>query len=128
MNERKASRLAKPVRTVSSAHAAEFAAVVAAPILAPPMIQLEAKMTIVQAAVLHRTLAERLAQAEPIVLDASRVEEIDTAILQLLTNLWRTCGQRSIVCTWHGVSDTMRRAAVLIGVDAILCFPIIGPA
>jgi anti-anti-sigma regulatory factor len=93
------------------------------PAAQPAIIELEARMTIVQAAALHRTLSERLAQAQAIVVDGSRVEEIDTAILQLLTSLWQNSIQRGIVCTWNGVSDAMRRTALLIGVDEMLRFP-----
>jgi anti-anti-sigma regulatory factor len=110
----------KPPRAAKSVPAAE-----SAPAAQPAIIELEARMTIVQAAVLHRTLSGRLAQAEPVIVDGSRVEEIDTAILQLLTSLWRSSIERGIACTWQGASETLRRSAALIGVDEILRFPVI---
>jgi anti-anti-sigma regulatory factor len=110
----------KPPRAAKSVPAAE-----AAPAAQPANIELEARVTIVQAAVLHRTLSARLAQGGPIVVDGTRVQEIDTAILQLLTSLWRSSIERGVACTWQGASDTLRRSAALIGVDEILRFPVI---
>lgn len=57
------------------------------------------------------------------VVDGTRVEEIDTAILQLLASLWRTCLERGIACTWHGASDALRQAAALIGLADFLHLP-----
>jgi anti-anti-sigma regulatory factor len=89
----------------------------------PPRIELDARLTIVQAAHLHRTLVARLASGGPVRVDGTRVEEIDTSILQLLTSLWRTSLERGISCTWYGVSDVLRQRAALIGVAEILHFP-----
>jgi anti-anti-sigma regulatory factor len=89
----------------------------------PPRIELDARLTIMQAADLHRTLTARLASGGPVAVDGARVEEIDTSILQLLTSLWRTSLERGISCTWHGVSDVLRQKAALIGVAELLHFP-----
>lgn len=89
----------------------------------PQRIQLEARMSIVQAAGLHGTLLARLADGAPVEIDGSRVEEIDTAILQLLTSLWRTGQERGIACSWFGASEALRRTAALVGVAQMLCFP-----
>jgi len=90
----------------------------------PARIELAARLTIVHAADLHRTLLARLAAGRPIVVDGTRVEEIDTAILQLLTSLWRTGPTRGIACTWHGASGELRRIAALVGVADMLQFPV----
>ena len=89
----------------------------------PARIELEVRTTIVQAAGLHRTLSACIARGEGVVVDGSRVEEIDTAILQLLASLWRTCLMRGIACTWHGASDALRRAANLVGLADLLQLP-----
>ncbi len=93
----------------------------------PAPIGLEARTTIVQAADLHRTLLARVAQGEGVVVDGTRVEEIDTAILQLLASLWRTCTERGIACAWHGASDALRQAASLVGLAGVLQLPDGGP-
>jgi anti-anti-sigma regulatory factor len=92
----------------------------------PPRIKLDARLSIVQAAGLHRTLAARLANGGPVVVDGTGVEEIDTAVLQLLTSLWRTSRERGVACTWHGASDVLRHTAALIGVAEMLHFPVSG--
>ena len=89
----------------------------------PAHIELEARTTIVQAADLHRALLARVARGEGVVVDGTRVEEIDTAILQLLASLWRTCLERRIACTWHGASDALRQAADLVGLADLLQLP-----
>ncbi len=91
-----------------------------APHAAP--LRLDARMTIAQAADLHRTLAARVADGGPIVLDGTAVQEIDTAILQLLASLWRTARERGTVCAWRGTSDVLRNTAALIGVAVALHF------
>jgi anti-anti-sigma regulatory factor len=88
----------------------------------PAPVALDARMTIVQAADLHRTLLARLALGQAVVVDGSRVEEIDTAILQILVSLWRTCLQRGIACTWLGASAALRRSADLVGLGGMLHF------
>jgi anti-anti-sigma regulatory factor len=89
----------------------------------PATVELDARMTIVQAAALHRTLLARVAQGETIVVDGTRVQEIDTAILQLLASLWRTCLARGIGCIWQGASEPLRQTAALVGVAKLLHFP-----
>jgi anti-anti-sigma regulatory factor len=86
-------------------------------------VRLDARMTIVQAAGLRSVLLACLAGGGPIVIDATRVEEIDTAILQLLASLWRTAAGRGIACSWSGASDVVRRMANLIGVADLLHLP-----
>ena len=88
----------------------------------PAPLQLDSRLTIAQAADLHRSLAGRLADGGPVVLDGSRVEEIDTAMLQLLASLWRTARERGIPCAWLTASDALRHAAALIGVAEALHF------
>lgn len=88
----------------------------------PASLQLDSRLTIAQAADLHRSLAARLAGGGAVVLDGSRVEEIDTAVLQLLASLWRTARERGIPCAWQAASDALRQAAALIGVTEALHF------
>jgi anti-anti-sigma regulatory factor len=85
-------------------------------------IELAPELTIAHAAELQRTLKERLA-AGALIIDASRVKQIDTSILQLLVSASRAGTQRGVACSWTSVSDTMRRCASLIGVAEFLHFP-----
>jgi anti-anti-sigma regulatory factor len=88
----------------------------------PAPIQLDGRMTIVQVADLHRTLLARVALGKAVVVDGTRVEEIDTATLQLLASLWRTCLERGIACTWLGASEALRQTAHLVGLGGSLHF------
>lgn len=111
MSTKKPPRAAKPKPAARRAH-----------------VELDVRMSIAQAAGLHRTLLARLERGEAVVIDGTQVEEIDTAILQLLTCLWRTGKERGIVCTWHGASDALRQSAGLIGVADMLQLSGGGPA
>jgi anti-anti-sigma regulatory factor len=86
-------------------------------------VELDALLSIAQAANLQRTLLAHLAKGGPVVIDGARVEEIDTAMLQLLASLWRTSGERGIDCTWKGASAALRQTAALVGVAEVLNFP-----
>lgn len=94
----------------------------------PECIRLDARMTIVQAAGLHGILMARLAHGGPVAVDGAHVEEIDTAILQLLASLWHTGRERGFDCSWRGASDALRRTASLVGVAEMLRFPERGSA
>jgi anti-anti-sigma regulatory factor len=83
-------------------------------------IELPARLLITQSADLHRTLLSACEKQAPLVLDGSRVEEIDTAILQLLLSAWLGAAKRGVACRWLGASEALRHAATLIGVAATL--------
>ena len=89
----------------------------------PVHIQLGSRPTIVRAVELHRVLSAQLASGKPVIVDGTLVEEIDTAILQLLASLWRTGAERGIACAWHGASQVLRKTASLIGVAEFLHLP-----
>jgi anti-anti-sigma regulatory factor len=85
----------------------------------PKPIELPARPSIAQSADWHRTLSGCEGQAA-LILDGSRVEEIDTAILQLLVSAWLGATKRGAECRWQGASDALRHAATLIGVAGAL--------
>jgi anti-anti-sigma regulatory factor len=86
-------------------------------------VELDARLDIAQAAELHRALRAHLAKGGPVTVDGTRVEEIDTAMLQLLASLWRTSGERGIACRWKGASGALRRTATLLGMAEVLNLP-----
>jgi anti-anti-sigma regulatory factor len=106
VNRRKLPRAVKPKRETQ-----------------PKRVVLDVQLNIADAAGLHRALMAILAQGGPVVVDGTRVEEIDTAMLQLLTSLWRTSAERGIACTWFGTSAALRQTARLVGLAEILNFP-----
>ena len=90
--------------------------------LKPAPIELPARLTIAQSVELRRTLVKALADGAPLYLDGSHVEEVDTAILQLLSSAWLDASQRGVACRWQGASSALRNSATLIGVSEILQF------
>jgi anti-anti-sigma regulatory factor len=86
----------------------------------PERIELAAELTIAHAADLQRSFKNHLAGASALVVDGTRVTQIDTSILQLLVAVWRAGAQRGIGCSWAGTSDALRRSAALIGVAEAL--------
>jgi len=83
-------------------------------------IELGARLSIAEAVDLHKTFTERIAQGAPIVIDGGKVEEIDTAILQLLASVWMTGAKQGVECRWRAASEALRRIAKLIGVAELL--------
>lgn len=87
-----------------------------AKVKASEVLKLASRLTIAEVSELHRSLLSRLAAGEPIMIDGSEVQELDTSVLQLLVSLWRTAAARGISVAWQDVSEALRRSASLIGV------------
>ncbi len=66
------------------------------------------------------TLQQAMAGGQAIVLDASKVERIDTAALQLLTVLCQDSVLKGIDVSWVSPSEPLTYAAKLTGLDGIL--------
>jgi anti-anti-sigma regulatory factor len=90
-----------------------------APAKSQPVMLVE-RMSIAQSAELHRTLMICLAGGAPLLIEGGRVEQIDTAVLQLLVSAWLGAAKRGIECRWQSASQALRRSATLIGVAEIL--------
>jgi len=84
------------------------------------VIELPSRLSIAQCMDLHRTLTACCTGDAPLHLDGSRVEEIDTAVLQLLVSAWLGGGKRGVERRWRGVSQALRHSATLIGVATTL--------
>jgi anti-anti-sigma regulatory factor len=93
----------------------------ARPVKSTP-IELPARLTIAQSVELRRTLIKALSDGAPLCIDGTRVEEVDTAILQLLSSACADASQRGVACRWQGASSALRNSATLIGVSDILQF------
>ncbi|HEY6641032.1 STAS domain-containing protein [Povalibacter sp.] len=88
-----------------------------------PAIALEANCTIKEVAALRERLCAVVATSGPVMIDASAVERVDTATLQLLHAFVRDRlgGDREV--TWRGVPAALTDAARLLGVRDLLCLP-----
>jgi anti-anti-sigma regulatory factor len=78
--------------------------------------KLGSRLTIAEVTELHRALLPLLAAGEPIHIDGTDVQEVDTAVLQLLVSLWRTAATQGIPVAWRGVSEVLRKSAAIIGI------------
>lgn len=87
------------------------------------VVTLDSNVTIASARVLHEQLQTLLEQQTPISLDASGVERADAAALQLFCSLFRTAELQQLSCQWSGISDAMRQAALLCGLEQALAMP-----
>ena len=83
------------------------------------MIVLSAINDISEVSKLHEAWQEYLA-SPLIVIDANAVEKLDTAILQLLTVLIGEADKNNTEVKWEGVSDEMKHAVKLLGLNGPL--------
>ncbi len=71
-----------------------------------------------------RRMVERLntvlSPTQPIVLDISKVERVDTAALQALVSFSRTVDARGLALTWKGVSEGFQKEMNRLGLAKIL--------
>lgn len=82
-------------------------------------VALEAALGIADARTLHEKLNAALAAATPVVMDASRVERLDAAVMQVLTGFCRAARERSLAVTWENPSPSLQQAVRLLGLEAI---------
>lgn len=81
-------------------------------------ILLDRYLEIAQAAQLHSGLRPALMAGAPLVLNAGRVERIDTAAIQVLVAFCRTARARAIPLQVRAVSAALRNAVTLLGLPA----------
>jgi len=85
-----------------------------------PPILLSADLGIETAADLQRQLLPSLQQVQPVLLDASRVQRLHTASLQVLCALFMHRQRSGLETRWAAVSDILRDAANHLGLAAAL--------
>ncbi|UJJ50158.1 MULTISPECIES: STAS domain-containing protein [Rhodanobacter] len=91
-------------------------------------VVLPADCRIAAQAALKTQLLGALEHGASVVLDASQVERVDTAALQLLVLLRRELQARGGALDWRGASEAFNEAAGLLGLARILELPAAGPA
>jgi len=82
-------------------------------------VTLEAALGIADARALHQKLGAALAAATPVVMDASRVERLDAAVMQVLTGFCRAVHERGLALTWQNPSPILQQAVRLLGLEAL---------
>lgn len=86
-------------------------------------IQLAANLSISEAENLYKGLAKVFKRKPPLVLDASKVERVDTASIQVLACFCHSAHERDIELSWHKPSINFCRAAELAGLNTVLGMP-----
>lgn len=80
-------------------------------------LELSAKCTIVRAEELHAQMESLLQTGHDVEVDASQVEQCDTAALQLLLAFHNELSKEGRTLSWASPSESTLNAAKLIGLD-----------
>lgn len=87
-------------------------------------IPLPATLTIQSVATDHAELCQLAKSAEsPVTIDASGVEEVDTAGMQLILSLVNQLHSQSLKTEWHSPSDVVLQTADILGMSEALALP-----
>lgn len=108
MSKKIAARVARPKKQVSGKAAAETC------------VACGEALDISQAAELHARLMDALAGRRAVTLDASAVEQADTAGFQVLCAFVRDARAENIAVTWRQPSELFCRTANLMGLNEFL--------
>jgi phospholipid transport system transporter-binding protein len=87
------------------------------------LLSLGRSCTFDQVSTLRATLLDCLSEQSPVLIDASEVEKVDTAGLQLLVAFAIDCMERGIVFGWKARSAVFDRSVKLLGLGALLESP-----
>ena len=112
---------------VAAVAAVAVAVAPAGPAPAPDaIIRLGAQLTIREAVPLRAELLERVDAVDPVGLDASAVQKVDSAGLQVLLAFAQQRRRSGNQVSWTACSEPLRKAAVLLALDAPLALPAAG--
>jgi phospholipid transport system transporter-binding protein len=87
---------------------------------APAALTLAAQCTVAQADALQAQLVRRLEEPQPVIVDVSALERIDTAGLQLLAAFVRDRRTAGRAVEWRGHAAALDCAASLLGLTDML--------
>jgi len=82
-------------------------------------VALEAALGIQDARVLHEKLGSVLSTAKTVVVDGSRVERLDAAIMQVLAVFARSARERGLALSWRSPSPVLQQAVRVLGFESI---------
>lgn len=83
-------------------------------------IVLDEQLTIAQAEGLCKSLEEHFCNSASVVFDAGKVKRIDMAVLQILASFFISMDQAGVPAGWTSVSDDLRTATELTGLQSVL--------
>ena len=83
-------------------------------------VVLEASLGIRDVHALHEKLSSVVVSTTAVVLDGSRVERLDAAIMQVLAAFTRAIRDHGRTLTWRSPSPVLQQAARVLGFESIL--------
>ena len=83
-------------------------------------IVLDKHLNIGEAKNLHAKLEKSLFEAQHVILDASQVEEVDTASIQLLISFVKSAQASNLNVSWKETSKIFNKHATLLGACELL--------
>ena len=89
----------------------------------PTTLALAAECLVAGASTLKESLAGRLDEPRPIILDITALQRIDTAGLQVLTAFIRERASHDRAVEWRGSAPALTSAAHLLGLTSLLRLP-----
>ena len=87
------------------------------------VLALAAECVVAGASALKESLAGLLDEPQPITLDITSLQRIDTAGLQVLTAFVRERASHGRAVEWHGAAPALTGAAQLLGLTSLLGLP-----
>lgn len=116
-----ASRASEQTSDVATDVAASAA--VSAPAAPEPTVTFGSNCTIKDAAALKQALCAVVEMPSAVTLDVRGLERIDTAAVQVLCAFVRQRVAAAHAVKWQGMSEALREAARLLGVQSLLSLP-----
>jgi len=86
-------------------------------------LTLTAECLVQDAGALKSGLARLLTESQPVTLDATAVQRVDTAGLQLITAFVQERALRGLEVEWNGTAPALTNAAQLLGLTSLLKLP-----
>lgn len=84
------------------------------------IVNLKGQLDIGGCVELYERLEQAIGEGRPVRIDATAVERVDTAALQLLVAAFRECQSRGLPIAWSSTSEVLCRNAATIGLEAEL--------
>lgn len=87
------------------------------------IIACESTVDIKIAAELYEHLKNAVDNQHEVEINASEVQRVDTAVLQIFLVFVQEAKAKDVTVTWQGVSDAFNKAADLLGIRSQLALP-----
>jgi anti-anti-sigma regulatory factor len=87
------------------------------------VVDLGESLDIAAVGALRERLLDVLANNDPVTLDATSIQQVDTAGLQVLCSFARSAAEQGVSVTWAGQTELIGERARLLGLGVLLGMP-----